>query len=333
LGTRTCTPAVTQECVVTGFRNLLCLEKSVAQQLYPSGVAIAVPNDPLPDACYRCIDQGHCSSNGTQCKWTYSVAACINECIRSAANDSCWLLNPCDCLSEAACSWCQYGVTVSSTGSTTNTVINAGVCMRNTVANKCEAQYEAGGYEGNLITAKPPACTDSTVSPQLVNPAAVITDAKVKIIASSILSGGLRAIDIQIKLGLRDVTDVIVKEVISITSATATVSVTITFDITSTRTSDEVVVDINQAVSDHLEVDISAVASTASVIVTGQSNKRSIEQSSTGNGLSYTSQTDVSSPGSSPSGGTPGSSPSGAYFIAPSVWLVSLFLVFLKGSI
>jgi len=341
LGTRICTPAVTQECVVTGWRNTQCVDKTIVSTLYPGGV-IPTPVDLLPDACYRCVEEAHCSSNGTYCRWTFSLYDCINTCLASLVNntDPCATRSPCECLSNPVCSWCQFDLNVTSSAVTKT--ISAGRCMHNTLANKCEAQYEAGGFVGSLIRVKPPACNDSTASPQLTEPTAVLQDLKLRALAAKIISGAIQAIDIQAKLAAAGITDVIVKEIISVTTDSNSLNFTMTFDVLSSRTGDQASSDISVAIAAHLQIDASSVSTIALTLNAGPVSKRSIPQ--TGNSFAGSSSIIPNSPSPQPVGNSPAPQqiPTGypinggissAYFLAPSVWLVSLFLVFLKGRI
>jgi len=183
-GGRRCTRAVTQKCVATGYRNMRCISADSVATQFPTGVPTTPPDGvSLPDACYRCVDNAICASNGTDCNWSPSFQECLNKC-STPQNITNPCLNShtiCDCFNVAnsLCAWCQYSQTFTDTTTTPGTTVTVSKsrCMNTYLANKCTGDKDSLGYSGSLITVKPTSdCSSTSISPNVNDPASAVTD-------------------------------------------------------------------------------------------------------------------------------------------------------------
>jgi len=249
---RVCTSSVSQRCVATDFRGMRCLDANTAAQLFPNGLPSA-PSDGIyfPEACYRCVQNAVCASNGTNCDWSSSFQQCIDTCSNPTVNVSlpCSSRSLCSCLNTpTTCSWCQYSqIFADSTGS--NVTIPMGRCLQNSIADKCTGDLSSGGYMGNLIQVKPTDCTSTSINPNVINPTSLLSDPTTKQIISQVSNGTFTASEFQQALYQLGVKSLIIDDISPPSTNGNFGYILFTFDNLAGISNDQAMGYLNQALS------------------------------------------------------------------------------------
>jgi hypothetical protein len=294
-----------------------CLDLETANRLFPNGSPTEPPagTTPLSDACTRCSQNALCSSNGSCCDWTEEFRKCLSVCsvppdsTTTPPVDPCSALSACKCLS-AGCAWCQYQETYN-TKEGTSTSVSLGRCLSKDISNKCSALRTAAGYEGTLIQTAPAECTSAATSDNVKDPSAGITDSGIKTIMETVVSGAVKAEDIQKEIIAAGYGDKIsIKEICPPLTVDGKMVVRITVTVTdATVTEDVLKTTLNDAVRTQLKLDSTQTATTDV-----QAKTTAKKRVTTGDYLQTT--TIQSAPPAGPSGpagspGSPGGQPGG----------------------
>jgi len=230
-----------------------CLDARVAAQLFAKGLPSA-PSDGVyfPEACYRCVQNAVCASNGTVCQWSTSFKQCIDTCSNPTVNLTipCTSRSLCDCLNTPTiCSWCQYSQNFTDSKTGDSYTPSMGRCMSNSIADKCTADLSSGGYKGNLIRVKPTDCTSNDVSPNVVDPSTLISDAQIASIIKQVSNGSFSALGFQQVLNQLNVKNIIIRDISPPCTDGNNSKILFTFDNFDQLTNDQIVEYLIQALS------------------------------------------------------------------------------------
>jgi len=276
-----------------------CLDQRVAAQLFANGLPSA-PSDGIyfPEACYRCVQNAVCASNGTDCQWSASFQQCIATCSNPTVNVSlpCSSRSLCDCLNTpATCSWCQYSQNFTDSSTGNSYTASMGRCLQNSIADKCTGDLLSGGYMGNLIQVKPTDCTSTSISPNFVNPSSIITDTQLASIINQVSDGSFTALGFQYVLNQINVKNIIIRDISPPCTDGTNGKILFTFDNFDNLTNDQIVEYLIQAFVNNFNLNRNQI--TIQILIsTGTSKKRQVESSSPSLAIS-----NLSPSGSSPS--------------------------------
>jgi len=244
---------------------------------YPS----TVPDSPLPDKCYRCIEQVNCASSEDKCGWYPSerYANCIAECTKPdpvvPLPNPCISKNPCDCLkSDANCTLCQFTRTFSDDSGDFKVPFSA--CIPKVLSNKCVADYSADGFAGSLIYTRPAACDISTVK-DAFDPSTVVPSEyeDIKQIVKSVTDGKFNAGDYQKVLDELQITDIVVEVVGQPTTDGVKGKITVIITIVKQgRTQDQIIGDLKRALAKFFNIKIERIESTLQAAKDATTTKR-----------------------------------------------------------
>jgi hypothetical protein len=246
---RVCTTSVSQQCVATDYRRMRCLDARVAAQLFTSGLPSA-PSDGIyfPEACYRCVENAVCASNGTVCQWSTSFKQCIDTCSNPTVNVPCTGRTLCGCLNTpSTCSWCQYSQNFTDSKTGESYTPSMGRCMSNSIADKCTADLSSGGYKGTLIRVKPTDCNSTDISPNVVDPSNYISDAQIAYIIQQVSNGSFSALGFQQVLNQLNIKNIIIRDISPPCTDGTNGKILFTFDNFNQLTNDQIVENLIQA--------------------------------------------------------------------------------------
>jgi len=280
-----------------------CLDGRVAAQLFPNGLPPA-PSDGIyfPEACYRCVENAVCASNGTVCQWSTAFKQCLDTCSNPTVNVSlpCSGRTLCGCLNTpATCSWCQsyQNFTDSKTGE--SYTASMGRCIQNSIADKCTGDLSSGGYKGNLIRVKPTDCTSTDISPNVVDPSTLISDAQIANIIKQVSDGSFTALGFQRILNQLNVKNIIIRDISPPCTDGTNGKILFTFDNIDQLTNDHIVEYLIQALSNNFNVNRNQI--TIQILPSSSTQKRQAESSSPSLVISDISASNGSSPSVNPS--------------------------------
>jgi hypothetical protein len=168
--------APSDECVVTGYRSVYCLDSATATQVTNTAEAGLATDSTVPDydACYRCSELAICSSDvtGSGCYWSDKYYECLKTCAEPVLVDPiippCAYKTSCGCLGDVdnKCGWCQIAGSVDTADGSKSFI--TGVCLPADLSDKCSGSVTAGGYGGSYFTSAPTECIDdSTADPSI----------------------------------------------------------------------------------------------------------------------------------------------------------------------
>jgi hypothetical protein len=324
-----------------------CLDPDTAKVLYgTTGVPTTPPDGViLAEACYRCVQNAYCSSNGTRCDWTEEFRKCFAVCSTipddtKPVEQNCSTLSVCRCFENPECAWCQYSNEYTFPDKTTSTV-SLGRCMPRSSSNKCTGETTAAGYAGSYLSTKPADCSSVSTSDNVKDPSVGVINDKIRTIVKAVVDAITTAADFQKRLDDAGITDCRVKEIVPpATDGDTKCIIRLLVEITGTRTTDEISKDLNTAVSAEFGIDGKTETANTELAAEKTSKKRQ-----TGSSSYLTTTTIQSAPPAGqpqPAGNLPGKQPgnqpgnnqiqgSAGYTITP-LWLctILLALVFLR---
>jgi len=234
-----------------------CLDQGVAAQLFPSGLPSA-PSDGIyfPEACYRCVDNAFCASNGTVCQWSATFQQCLDTCSNPTVNVSlsCSGRSVCSCLTTpATCSWCQSSQNFTDSTGVAYT-FSMGRCLPNSIADKCIGDLPSGGYMGNLIRVIPTDCTSSSISPNVVDPSTLLSNTQLASIIKQVSDGSFTALGFQRILNQLNVNNIIIRDISPPCSDGTNGTILFTFDNFDNLTNDQIVEYLIQALCNNFNL-------------------------------------------------------------------------------
>jgi len=234
-----------------------CLDSRVAAQLFANGLPSA-PSDGVyfPEACYRCVENAVCASNGTVCQWSASFRQCLDTCSTPTVNVSlsCTGRSLCSCLNTpATCSWCQYSQNFTDSKGEAYTA-SMGRCIPNSIADKCTGDLPSGGYMGHLIRVKPTDCTSTSISPNVVDPSTLLSDTQLAAIIKQVNDGSFTALGFQRILNQLNVTNIIIRDISPPCTNGTNGRILFTFDNFDDLTNDQIVEYLTQALSNNFNL-------------------------------------------------------------------------------
>jgi len=258
-----------------------CLDGRVASQLFPNGLPSA-PSDGVyfPEACYRCVENAVCASNGTDCQWSIAFKQCLDTCSNPTVNVTlpCTGRSLCGCLNTpATCSWCQYSQNFTDSTGQPYTA-SMGRCIQNSVANKCTGDLSSGGYKGSLISVKPTDCTSTDVSPNVIDPSALISDSQIANIIKQVSDGSFTEIGFQRILNQLNVKNIIIRDISPPCTDGTNGTILFTFDNFDQLTNDQIIENLIQALANYFNVDRNQI--TIQILSSSPTQKRQTESSS-----------------------------------------------------
>lgn len=282
-----------------------CLDQRVAAQLFANGLPSA-PSDGIyfPEACYRCVQNAVCASNGTNCEWSASFQQCLDTCSNPTVNVSlpCSSRSLCDCLSTpTTCSWCQYSQNFTDSSTGDSYTASMGRCLQNSIADKCTGDLPSGGYMGNLIQVKPTDCTSTSISPNFVNPSSLISNTQLASIINQVSNGSFTALGFQYLLNQINVKNIIIRDISPPCTDGTNGKIFFTFDNFVNLTNDQIVEYFIQALSNSFNWNRNQIAIQI-FISSSTTKKRQVESSSPSLAIANLS--------ASPSGSSPSVNPS-----------------------
>jgi len=263
---RVCAPIQERKCLVGGYRKMRCFLSDLLPSLYPNGYPTEPENgNLLPELCYRCIEGALCGwrLDRNECGWNDYMAQCLEKCAKIIQNstipDPCASRGPCQCLEQTAngCVWCQTEVKVVDSTSTVIREVPWGVCMKRESCNKCTLSRDTGGFSGAIVFDKPTNCDTLTSTDK--DPSLLISDDRIKKIISEVVNGDFTEASLQEILTDLGIKDVIIDIVGQATTDGKKGRIQITITVTSTRTKDEIIADINKALSNRFSIEVSLI--------------------------------------------------------------------------
>jgi len=279
-----------------------CLDERVAAQLFANGL-LSAPSDGVyfPEACYRCVENAVCASNGTFCQWSTSFKQCIDTCSNPTVNVTlpCTSRSMCGCLNATAtCSWCQYSQNFTdSTGESYTT--SMGRCMENSIADKCTGDLSCGGYMGHLFRVKPEDCSSTSISPNVVDPSTLVSDAQIANILKQVSDGSFTALGFQRILNQLNVTKIMIRDISPPCTDGTNGKIQFTFDNFDNLTNDEIVEYLIQALANNFNVDRNQIS--IQILPSSSSKKRQVGSPSTSLAISDITASNGSTPSVNPS--------------------------------
>jgi len=195
--------------------------------------------------------------------------------------------------------------------------------------NRCTSPRDSGGLAGTAYFTQPAEC--STISTTTKDPSQLITDTTIRKIISDVTTGLLTEASLQ-EVITKDlgITDIFVEVIGQASSDGEKGRIQITITVTSTRTKDEFIGDVNKALSKRFSISITFITSSLEKTDAAAAKKRALQ----GTSSTYLLTSDISTQAPTPPGNptTPPYSPpySGFYLTTP-VWIFSLLsLLFLR---
>jgi hypothetical protein len=280
-----------------------CLDQRVAAQLFANGLPSA-PSDGVyfPEACYRCVENAVCASNGTDCQWSTSFKQCLDTCSNPTVNVTlpCSGRSLCGCLNTpATCSWCQYSQNFTDSKSGESYTASMGRCIQNSIADKCTGDLSSGGYNGNLIRVKPTDCSSPDVSPNVVDPSTLISDAQIAAIIRQVSDGSFTILGFQRILNQLNVKNIIIRDISPPCTDGTNGKILFTFDNFDQLTNDQIVEYLIQALSNNFNLNRNQI--NIQILPSSSTQKRQAGSSSPSLAISDISALNGSSPSVNPS--------------------------------
>jgi hypothetical protein len=173
-----------------------------------------------------------------------------------------------------------------------------GRCIQNSIADKCTADLSSGGYRGNLIRVKPTDCTSTDISPNVVDPSALISDAQIASIIKQVSDGSFTALGFQRILNQLNVKNIIIRDISPPCTDGTNGKILFTFDNFDQLTNDQIVEYLIQALSNNFNLNRNQI--TIQILPSSSTQKRQAG-SSPSLAISDISASNGSSPSVNPS--------------------------------
>jgi hypothetical protein len=201
--------------------------------------------------------------------------------------------------------------------------------MLKDASNRCTSTRDSGGLAGTAYFTEPAECT--TISTTTKDPSQLIPDATIRKIISDVTTGLLTEASLQ-EVFTKDllITDIFVEVIGQASSDGEKGRIQITITVTSTRTKDEIIADVNKALSKRLSISITFITSSLEKTDAAVARKRALQ----GTYDTYLLTSDLSTQTPTPPGNSttpPYSPPYSGFDLTTPVWIFSILsLLFLR---
>jgi len=282
-----------------------CIDERVAAQLFPNGNPSA-PSDGVrfPEACYRCVENAVCASNGTDCQWSTSFYQCLDTCSNPTENVTlpCNGRSLCGCLdSPDTCSWCQFSRNFTDPTGDSYTA-SMGRCMQNSIADKCTGDISCGGYNGNLIRVRPTDCNSTSISANVIDPSTLVTDAQIASIIKQVSDGTFNALAFQQILNQLNINNIMIRDISPPCTDGTNGKISFTYDNYDGLTNDQIVEYLIQALCNNFN--LNRVQITIQILISSSTEKRQLGSPSTSLAITEISAFNGTSTGPAPAANT-----------------------------
>jgi hypothetical protein len=183
-----------------------------------------------------------------------------------------------------------------------------GRCIPNSIADKCTGDLSSGGYMGNLIRVRPTDCTSSSISPNVVDPSSLLSDAQIANIIKQVSDGSFTALGFQRILNQLNVKSIIIRDISPPCTDGTNGKILFTFDNFDNLTTDQIVEYMIQALANIFNVNRNQIS--IQILPSSSTTKKRQATSSS----PFLAISDISAAGSIPS-----VNPSPSVNLSPSV--------------